>query len=100
MMTNLFLNNCQFSSRSAEYVSLAIMFLQYRIRTAILPSYYLLYTRSIPALYPLYTCSISAPYRLIYWALPLSVRATGGRPYCITIRVNSSKFVKFLILNS
>ena len=86
MMTKTFLNNCQFGNRSAEYVSFAVIFLQYRLRTAVLPSYYLLYTRSI-----------SAPYQLIHLALPLSVRATGGRPFCITIRVNSSKFVKFLI---
>jgi len=60
MMTNTFLNNCQFGTRSAEYISFAVIFLQFRIRIAVGPSYHLLYTRSIPALYLLYICSISA----------------------------------------
>ena len=44
--------------------------------------------RSVLALYLLYTRSIPALYQLVYWVLPA------------LFRVNSSKFVEYLIRNS
>ena len=72
MITNPFLNNCQFSNCSAVYISLAIMFLQYCLRTAVLPSNYLLYICSIPALY----LPCISP---VYWLLPLNTQGVSSR---------------------
>jgi len=53
--------------------------------------------RSVSALCLLYIRSIPALYQLVYWVLPLNVRATGRSPLPYN---DSSKFVKFLIHNS
>lgn len=96
MITNPFLNNCQFSNRSAVYVSLAIMSLQYCLRTAVLPSNYLLYICSIPALY----LPCISP---VYWLLPLNTQGVSSRIFAFEKLFSFSrthiKYTTFTIQN-